>query len=422
MNYYSYLIFVIVLSGLTLITVFMLYILDFINVTSKQKITFVKISFAMIGVAPVVFYFLKLFSWQTLNVTLPGSFMNQFPTHVLYIPLTKFQVDWSFYIICVYGLGVSAMLFRILLSYLGARRQLAYSTPAIIQGQSVFISKNIKTPLSFGLPTAKIYFPSDFEKKWAPREIQISLAHEKNHLQQNDSLWKLFSLFAQAILFFVPWSYYLHRKFELEMEIFCDEITCSETTASITEYGNLLLAMVCVQHRNLIFTNITDSTLRRRFLAMKSKSVKRPFLMSVCCAALLLVGSAAIAVTSDIANKKTTFDILSKIYVDGELISSPRIIAHANQRASIFISDRMTTKDNQISMSGNSLKTELVARDVAMSGKNDDIRISYDIHYQNGKDKMHSKPEIVIAPNQEGAIRISDAGHEYEMHVLAKRQ
>jgi len=155
---------------------------------------------------------------------------------------------------------------------------------------------------------------------------------------------------------------------------------------------------------------------------MKSKSIKRPFLMSVCCAALLLAGSAAIAVTSDIANKKTTFDILSKIYVDGGLISSPRIIAHANQMTSIFISDRMTTKDNQISMSDKNLKMELVARDVAMSGENDDIKISYDIYYQNGKDKMHSKPEIIIAPNQEGTIRFSDAGHTYEMHVLAKRQ
>lgn len=421
MNYYSYLIFLIVLSSLTLVTVFVLYILDLASVTSKQKITFLKINSAMIGVAPVAFYFLKMFSWQNINVTLQSEFIKQLPMHILYIPLTKAQVDWSFYIICVYGLGVFVMFFRILLSYVGARRQLTYSIPAVIQEQSVFISKNIKTPLSFGLPTAKIYFPFDFEEKWTPREIQMSIAHEKNHLKHNDSLWKFISLFARALLFFLPWSYYLHRKFELEMEIFCDEITCATTTASTKEYGNLLLAMTCIQSQNLIFTNITDSTLKRRFLAMKSKSIKRPFLMSMCCSALLLSGSTAIAVTSGMLDKKTDFDILSKIYMDGELVSSPRIIAHANQKASIFISDRMTTKDKQISMSGNSLRLELIARDAPMSGKND-IKINYDIQCQNGKEKMHSKPEIIVTPNQEGVIRISDAGHSYEMHVLAKRQ
>ncbi len=422
MNCYSYLIFLLSLAGLSFITVLVLHILDLANVASKQKITVLKINFVMIGISPFIFYFLKLFSWSRLEITLHSQFINQLPAHLMHIPFPESQVYWSFYIVNAYGLGVFAMLLRILLSYLSAKRQLSDSIPTIIQGQSVFINEHIKSPLSFGLPTAKIYFPSDFEARWTQREIQMSLSHEKNHVRQNDSLWKVVSLFAQAVLFFMPWSYYLHRRFELEIEILCDEKTCAETTAGIKEYGNLLLAMTYVQPQNLIFTNITDSTLKRRFLAMKSKTIKRPLLTSICGGILLLAGSAAIAMASGITEKKTVFDIVSKIYMDGELVSSPHIIAHSNQQASIFISDRMTTKDKQISMSGNSLKLQLIARNIAMSGENGDIKINYDIQIQNGKDKIRSKPEIIVTPNQEATIRISDAGHAYEMHVLAKRQ
>ena len=36
---------------------------------------------------------------------------------------------------------------------------------------------------------------------------------------------------------------------------------------------------------------------------------------------------------------------------------------------------------------------------------------------------MHSKPEFVLAPNQEVSIRISsDSNHLYEMQVVAKRR
>ncbi|MDX1900380.1 MAG: hypothetical protein SFW66_00070 [Gammaproteobacteria bacterium] len=148
---------------------------------------------------------------------------------------------------------------------------------------------------------------------------------------------------------------------------------------------------------------------------MQSKIIKRSTLISICAA---LFVNLAIAMPVE----KTTFDITSKIYVDGALISSPRITAHPNQKASIFISDRMTTKKNQISMSGHSLKLALVARNNTTAGKNDSIRVSYDIRYQNGKIKMHCKPTIILRPNQGGLIGFSENGHAYEMHVLAQRQ
>ena len=115
------------------------------------------------------------------------------------------------------------MLFRVLFSYLNSYSQLARSRKCTIQGHDVLLSKKIQTPLSFGFPKAKIYLPFNIEEKWTPREIELCLTHEKIHIKQNDTLWKLLSLIVETLLFFAPWVYFLHKKFELEMEIFCDE-------------------------------------------------------------------------------------------------------------------------------------------------------------------------------------------------------
>lgn len=155
---------------------------------------------------------------------------------------------------------------------------------------------------------------------------------------------------------------------------------------------------------------------------MKSNKIKRPLLTSICCATLLLMGSTTIAMASGVGTRDAVYNITSKIYVDGELVSSPTVIAHANQKASILISDGMTNKNNQISMSGHALKLELIANDIAMPDKQGAIGINYDIHYQNGTQKMYSIPQIIVTPNQEGTINISESGHNYEMHVIAKRQ
>jgi len=220
----------------------------------------------------------------------------------------------------------------------------------------------------------------------------------------------------QALLFFVPWSYWLHRKFELEMEMVCDEKTCIETGANVHEYGSLLLAMASIQPQNYIFNNMTDSTIKRRFIAMKSKSIKRPFLLSILSAALLFAGSTVIATTSEMADKNSAYKIRSKLLIDGKLVSSPVIIAYAKQKALIVISNNNQAESQSLSMG-------LVARDIAKFERNDAIEISYDIELKNDKETMHLTPHVIVSPNQEGRISISsDSGHLYEMYVLAKRE
>lgn len=415
MNYFSYIIFLLSLSGLSLVMLALLHLLDRVGAASRQKMILHKIGLAMLGCAPFIFILLRMQSWHTLAIILPHQMSQLTSAHTQSITFFELQSHGLFYVITLYGIGLFVMLCRIFLSYLSAIKQLLASLPVVIQGQSVFLNPYIQCPLNFGFIRGKIYFPMDAEMRWSPRAIQMSLAHEKIHLEQNDALWKLLSLVVQALLFFAPWSYSLHRKLELEIEILCDEKARLETGADSQEYGNLLLAMTCGQSNNLIYTNMADSNLKRRLLAMKSNThIGRPFLTSILSAALLLAGSTAIAMTSGMTEKKSSFKITSKIFIDGKLLSSPLIVVYAQQPASITLSNDDATQ---------SLRVGLVVKDVEMTGIKDAIGISYDIQYKNGKESMHTQPQIVVAPHKEGVVTISSgAGHAYEMHVLAERE
>lgn len=408
MNYASCLLFLGVLSIVSLLILVSLNILDFANVNSKQKIIFIRIGLIIICSAMFLFIVMQLFSFHTLEIILSDKLINQLPINSFLPIITKPHTDWALYLFIAYVVGFFIMLCRILSSYLNSIRQLKFSNKLRIQGYTVLLSKNIQSPLSFGFPKSKIYLPFNVAEKWTKREIEMCLAHEQIHIDQNDTLWKLLSLIVEALLFFVPWVYFVCRRFELEMEIFCDEKTCARTNASIQEYGGLLLTMTSIQSNNFIFTNIKTLTLKRRVFAMKSKTTSRPFLVSMLSIALLFSGGAAIATTDGILAKKNMYKITSKLFIDGQLVSSPVIVNYENQKSSIHISDK-----------GVALKIALIAKNVAK----DNIKVNYDIQYTNGDEKMHSKPEMILVPNQESIIRIaSDSNHIFEMKVVVERQ
>jgi hypothetical protein len=65
----------------------------------------------------------------------------------------------------------------------------------------------------------------------------------------------------------------------------------------------------------------------------------------------------------------------------------------------------------------------LIANDDVSREKSDAINIKYDIEYKNGSDYVHFKPRLVVLPKQAASIKFkSDAGHVYEIHVLADKE
>ena len=121
---------------------------------------------------------------------------------------------------------------------------------------------------------------------------------------------------------------------------------------------------------------------------------------------LLLTSSIAFATPSE-------FNITSKVFIDGKLISSPHLIVRVNQPATVVILNDSGTEK---------LKLDVIANDAVAPGIQDAIKMNFDIHYVNGDNKFHSKPVFVVAPRQEGNIYLSQSGHSFEMYVQAVRE
>jgi hypothetical protein len=126
---------------------------------------------------------------------------------------------------------------------------------------------------------------------------------------------------------------------------------------------------------------------------------------------LLFGFTTTVALSSGTTERKLVFNIKSKLYVDGKLVSSPKIIARANQKASIDFSEQ-----------NKSLKMELIACDEPKIDRGEPIKINFDIVYKFDNENMHSKSKIVVLPNQLVKVKFkSESGHNYKLEVIAER-
>jgi predicted transcriptional regulator len=336
-------------------------ILDLMKLHAAQKLTILKTGILFLMLAPLIFLALQAITFKSIEIRMPNLYIDPSVAAPQYLPPIQQKIYWPFYVSLFYGFGISVVILRFVQNYFITQKWLSDSTPAILQGQCVQLSSQISSPLSFGFFNPKIYFPKMAPEKWTVREIQIGL-----------------------------------------------------TQATVEEYGTLLLALTCqLEPRNLLVTNITDSTIKRRIVAMKSRKIQRPLFTAALSACMLLVGTTAIATSSGITEKKSLFKISSVVIINGKEISRPRVIVLANEKAEI----------TQKSDDGSEFKMELVANDVSMPKLENGIGINFDIQYRFGNISGHNTPQIILGPNKEGSIAVAgDDGQIFEMRIKAERQ
>lgn len=422
MNSIGFLVLVFFLSGMSLLLLSVLRVLEFSNIAAKQKVIVIRCGLLAMAMVSIAFILQKIMPSHTIEIVALRKLIVPATLSVQQKFVTNSHIQWQLCLTLAYFFGVFITLFWILLSYFDIKRKLSKSIPANIFGQKVFLSDKIDNPLSFGVPLSRIYLPTNARERWTTREIQMIISHEQNHVQQYDALWKILSLIVRSILFIVPWAYTLHRKFEFEMEAVCDEKVLIETKADFREYGSLLLAIVSMQSRNLLCSNLSDSTIKQRFSAMRKDTKRRPLFLVMSILVILSSSAVVFAVTSGVSKKLTTFKLITKLYDNGKLVSSPQLIVIEDQNATIYIADEMTRKNDRINMSGHSIKLELMANNFT-STSNDAIRVNYGIKYQDGDNSLHEKDEVVVMPKQESIIHFpSQSGHDYEFHIIAERK
>ncbi|MBX3039956.1 MAG: M56 family metallopeptidase [Bdellovibrionaceae bacterium] len=391
-------------------------ILDLMKLGAAQKLVVLKTGLLFLMMAPLIFLSLSAVAFKTIEVRMP-SFSVEPSTQMpnLLLPMSSQRIDWPLSVALAYALGVSLVTISLVRNYFLTKKWLSDSVEETLQGQAVRLSSRVTSPLSFGFFHPEIYFPRAARDGWTGREIQMGLSHERNHIMRNDPLWKLISLFVRSLLFFAPWMHALHRKLELEMEILCDESTRLQTQAEIEEYGSFLLSLVVHEKsRNSLVTNMSDSTLKRRIIAMKSRKIQRPVFVAVLSACMLLIGTTAIATSSGVSEKKSIYKISSVLSLNGRELSRPRLVVVAGEEALI----RQVSDGEDVD-----LKMTLVSKDAFVPKMGNGIGIAFDIQYRIGDLTGRASPQIIVMPGREGQITIGgDDGQVFDLRVTAERQ
>ncbi|MBO9665392.1 MAG: M56 family metallopeptidase, partial [Bdellovibrio sp.] len=385
-----------------------------LKIASTQKLMILKSGILFLMLAPFIFFVLETLAYKTFEVKAPSLYIETSAAMQWrsFKPVPE-TVYWPYYVSLFYGIGVAFVTLQLVRNYFVTKKWLSNSTESSVRGQSVYLNSNISSPLSFGFFQPKIYFPTAAPNTWTERELEMALSHEQNHVLRQDPLWKLISLFVRSLLFFAPWMYALHRKLELEMEILCDETTCVQTQAPVSEYGNFLLALVCQEKsNNVLITNITDSTLKRRIVAMKSRKIQRPVFAALFSASILLLGTTAIAVSSGVTAKKTMFRLATIISKNGKELASPKLETPADEITTISVGE----KDEPV------LTMKLKMQDVALKDLKDGIGVDFNIDVTESGKTSHSKAKIVLAPNDPGSISVTaDDGQVFDVQIKAVR-
>lgn len=169
-----------------------------------------------------------------------GNFIYRAVRHFGLYGLTS-VVNWNIPIICVWlGSGCVVMLLHYL-HYLRFRRacigQIApVSEPWILEsmqkaieetelhkrerGHFLYYNNDIREPFVIGFREPILLLPKqEYERQVLP----FIFLHECNHIRNRDTLYKLFMLFMQSLMWFQPLMYLLKAVSYMDIEVACDE-------------------------------------------------------------------------------------------------------------------------------------------------------------------------------------------------------
>jgi beta-lactamase regulating signal transducer with metallopeptidase domain len=408
MSSFSFIMLLIAMAFISLVTVFLVTLLDVFSSKSSQKILLLKSGLLLHLASPIAALNFSYFSLPSEVIKLT---YNNIPTQVKQIGAwqnASMAKDWLWVLALTHVSACTFLLLRILYSYAISKRQLKGSECSVVNGRIIWLNKKILSPLSFGIWQGKIYAPAEIESALSKREIELALAHEQAHIKNRDPLWKLISLIVRSLLFFAPWAYLFHNKLMLEMETCCDEEAREITKSDVFEYGSFLLGMALKCSPNFIAANFTGSTLKRRIIAMKRKTKYRPVLTSSLCILLMAISGIS---TGSIANPSKSVEniiVSSKIYLDGVIVSSPTIKTSANRKGQIIV-------ENEDKQEGLNLSV------APASNAHGQFNIPIEIELTESGKKFAATTEILLNPDQSGEVKFQTSwGKELKIQISAR--
>ena len=166
-----------------------------------------------------------------------------------------------------------------------------YDVPEIYKtGKTRFYkSKNLASPLSFGILRPAIVIPEGTEEK----ELHFVLLHEQTHIKDKDAVLKTLALFALSLNWFNPLVWFMVKIFERDIERYCDERVLKKIGAEkALFYANTILDFA--ERESLSLNYFSAASLCERVTSiMKTKHKKQNIFVSA-----LVLGAVLLTITA----------------------------------------------------------------------------------------------------------------------------
>jgi beta-lactamase regulating signal transducer with metallopeptidase domain len=111
--------------------------------------------------------------------------------------------------------------------------------------RGICFSETALAPMLIGIFRARIVVPADFESRYAPREQELVLAHERAHQSRHDILVGVLAQLWRSVFWFNPLAYFSVAWLRHDQELACDEQVMSNLSRSDPEarriYADALL-------------------------------------------------------------------------------------------------------------------------------------------------------------------------------------
>lgn len=131
-------------------------------------------------------------------------------------------------------LGLAWLLWR-------QHRFLAEIGPVRRDGQILRACRSTAGPAVIGVFAPRILVPADFEQRFSPREQEVVLAHERNHIAQGDPRINAAVLAWQCLNWFNPLAHMAARLLRLDQEFACDAAVMARFPKARRSYAEAML-------------------------------------------------------------------------------------------------------------------------------------------------------------------------------------
>lgn len=165
---------------------------------------------------------------------------------------------------------------------------------------NIMICDSIETPFVFGIIKPKIYLPEDISVE----DMPFILAHEQAHIRRKDHIIKPLAFAALTVHWFNPLLWLSFKLMERDMELSCDETAVESFSEDVRkDYASALLNISMKQNHlsGGQVISFGENSVKSRIKGVLNW--KKPTVIAVCAAVLLIISAAAVLLTD--GNSKT---------------------------------------------------------------------------------------------------------------------